>query len=238
MFALRGPNDGKASGKKRRRWNDRHQVTWQNDMMAPNMRSYFDRHVPAVDKPSKPRPRLRPTWSIDIPEMEPADRVYRVFDARTCTWKEQTQWAALPAPPPPPPEAASAGKPGDAGRRTQLPQMAPSPGAQSAPQLPQAGEQKRNRRRPRTPRTVEDLRRQRQLEEGFDKGHGVVFSRWNDRFQVNCRSYFDRWREDEGKSFFESKHPTWRLEHERKTLFAKSESEPSIRSGPEWVSKF
>lgn len=93
----------------------------------------------------------------------------------------------------------------------------------AAEQEAKAQERKRDERQ-RTPRTNADLKAQRQLEKEWDKSHGVVYSRFNDRFQVNVRSYFDRWKEDEGRSYGGDKDPTWRLHHERPSL-AKSQSE-------------
>eukprot|EP00439_Symbiodinium_sp_Y106_P056123 s385_g7.t2 len=61
-------------------------------------------------------------------------------------------------------------------------------------------------------------------ESGWDRKHTVLFSRDNDRLQVNMRSYFDRWKDvDDGTH---EKEPTWRLRVERRPLIAKSASKP------------
>jgi len=66
----------------------------------------------------------------------------------------------------------------------------------------------------------------------------VVYSRFNDRYQVNVRSYFDRWKEDEGKGYDNEKDPVWRLPPERKPLLVSSMSEPTLASEANWQGNF
>merc|ERR1740121_1379557 len=79
-------------------------------------------------------------------------------------------------------------------------------------------------KRTRSPRTSDDLKAQRAREAEWDRQHAVVYSRFNERYQQNVRSYFDRWKDDEGGN--NEKEPTWRLQPERRSpLLAKSASE-------------
>eukprot|EP00443_Scrippsiella_acuminata_P017748 CAMPEP_0115260348 /NCGR_PEP_ID=MMETSP0270-20121206/48291_1 /TAXON_ID=71861 /ORGANISM="Scrippsiella trochoidea, Strain CCMP3099" /LENGTH=236 /DNA_ID=CAMNT_0002676181 /DNA_START=45 /DNA_END=751 /DNA_ORIENTATION=+ len=212
-FALRGPKDGLGLGQRRKKWDDRHQVLWSNDTMAPNMRSYFDRFVDRMDVPIAPRRQLRPTWVCDVPEKESEDRVYRIFNARSATFEDQTQWANLPVPK----------KPGKGSKSASKRSAAAAAAAQSTSQLSSASKAALPEQpRQRTPRTSEDLKWQRCVEKEWDKYHSVVFSRFNDQYQVNVRSYFDRWKEDEGKNYGNPKDPTWRLPQERKVVLVRT----------------
>eukprot|EP00913_Durusdinium_trenchii_P029156 g27332.t3 len=60
----------------------------------------------------------------------------------------------------------------------------------------------------------------------WNRKHTILFSRDNDRLQVNMRSYFDRWKDVEGSSHV--REPTWRLRVERKPLIVKAKSEPNF----------
>lgn len=86
-------------------------------------------------------------------------------------------------------------------------------------------------RRTRTPRSGTDLKEQRSQEKEWDRGHGIVFSRANSGVQVNYRSYFDRWKEDEGSakpSLGETRLPTWKLGVEKRVFLKTSNSEPAL----------
>lgn len=181
-------------------------MTWQNDLQAANMRSYFDRHIPRVDRDQLPKVKRRPHWNIDIkPEAESADEpnVYRIWDAWHAHWKDQWQW--LPK------------EPGQEKDVLNDDMDTPPP----PPEDP-------NLRNNRTPRNGADLKNQRSQEKEWDKHHGTVFSRNNQEFQPNFRSYFDRWKDDV-KTVDQSTVPTWRLPVEMKPL-NRSRSEPIDRS--------
>lgn len=79
--------------------------------------------------------------------------------------------------------------------------------------------------RTRTPRSSSDLKIQRSRETEWDKGHGVVYSRNNNKLQTNYRSYFDRWKDGDGP---DTREPTWKLGVEKR-VFLKNASEPSLR---------
>lgn len=210
-------------------------------MQTPNMRDYFDRRVNKVDIPVCPRQRLRPVWVLDVPEQEPINQVYRIFDPATASWKVQKQWAykkeevdyvirqneALE-------EATAKAVAGLAG---ETPHQLDSTEA-GKPKPP--ARQPRQRPRPLPPNYSEDLKVQRTKESSWNKGHGVVFSRFNDEFQVNLRSYFDRWK-DEGLSG--PPELPWRLPVERKPLIAHSASDPLMETRGtlrerQWVGNF
>eukprot|EP00933_Yihiella_yeosuensis_P028009 TRINITY_DN2181_c1_g1_i7.p1 TRINITY_DN2181_c1_g1~~TRINITY_DN2181_c1_g1_i7.p1 ORF type:complete len:152 (+),score=37.62 TRINITY_DN2181_c1_g1_i7:189-644(+) len=78
----------------------------------------------------------------------------------------------------------------------------------------------------RSPRRNDDLKVQRQKEQDWNKMHGNVFSKKNDVLQVNVRSYFDRWKEDQGG--YCPREPSWKLPVERRPLIKKSASEPFV----------
>lgn len=255
VTALRVPKDTneKSPGKRRRRWNGRHQVLWNNDVAAQNMRSYFDRMVEQEDIPVVPRRQLRPTWIRDIPEKVPEDLAYSIFDAPSATFKEQDQWAALPMPKREEPSIESK-KPtstADARRNSTGGGDSPSQSQSQPPKRPsisaaQAGLVPLDtpavpvkKRRPRTPRRGDDLKKQREVEKSWDRSHSVVFSRFNEKYQGNVRSYFDRWKDDEGRDgVFNAKDVTWRLAVERKPLIKRSASEPAADYSGGWVSNF
>jgi len=229
-FALRGPKDGLGPGQKRRGWDDRHQVLWPNDAMNPNMRSYFDRFVDRMDVPVAPRRSLRPIWVNDVPENEPTDGVYRIFNARTATFEEQTQWAHLTPPPKPGKGKKDKSKKGGAlsGASETAGPLTLASQASSPAQLPKAQQQKK-----------EDESKRDKLEQEWDKHHATVFSRFNDRYQVNVRSYFGRWKEDEGKNYGNPTEPNWKLPPERKVILVRTLSEPAMQpSSPQWVGNF
>jgi len=231
-LALRGPKDKLGKGAKRTRWDERHHVTWKNDYQNTNMRSYFDRFVDRVDIPVCPRPRLRPTWVVDVPEGQ-EEAMPRIFDPVNATFKDQPKWdlnreetvqAAL--------RLLSASKPKKAQKNLSSMFDAEEPPAASASPSPT----RRGARRPRTPRTHGDLKAQRTREAEWDGRHGVVYSRFNERFQQNVRSYFDRWKDDEGGKH--ERDPTWRLPPDKRSpLDRRARSEPLIRApvGPNLV---
>ncbi|CAE8598239.1 unnamed protein product [Polarella glacialis] len=224
--------EGETQPPRRSRWNERHQITWPNVEKGPNTRSYFDRHVERVDIPVGPRHRLRPTWSLDVPETESGTQVYRIFDPVTASWKEQTQWA-MPEVPCLVSEMSlqpgSANKTTRGGTQTAGKEKPSSPAAQ--PDLSAAA--KNSASRSLMPKTrASDLKSQRFREKEWNKKHAVVFSRNNDGLQSNVRSYFDRWKDDEGGTH--EREPSWRLKIERKPLIAKSASEPFLsKFGPQ-----
>lgn len=253
-WALKGPKDHSSPKKKktgggdfdaadphgekkkrtRRKWDERHDVTWKNDSQALNTRDYFDRPVDKVDIPLMPRRRLRPTWVLDCPEAETSNQVYRVFDAMTASWKEQPQWV-MPTLESLPRSSSMASnvdrtkvKPG--GLRPRSPE-----GDREAPQENSVMTSIEDARKQaaalqpkvRTPRKPPDLRHQREKETDWDGKHGVVYSKDNQHYQVNVRSYFDRWKDHGGAGVRE---PTWRLKLGRKPLIAKSASAPFMPS--------
>mmetsp|Transcript_4228 Transcript_4228/g.6984 ORF Transcript_4228/g.6984 Transcript_4228/m.6984 type:complete len:217 (+) Transcript_4228:83-733(+) len=77
--------------------------------------------------------------------------------------------------------------------------------------------------RTRTPRSVSDLKDQRYRETDWNRGHGTVFSRFNKILHPNYRSYFDRWKDQDGPDVRE---PTWKLGHEIRNPLGRSSSEP------------
>jgi len=81
---------GKKSSAQRpgRTWDGRHHVTTFNDYCAPNGRDYFDRYRDKGDLPQIPRPRVRPVWTLECPNVESEEHTYRVFDPRTATHKD------------------------------------------------------------------------------------------------------------------------------------------------------
>lgn len=255
VTGLRIPKDEKSPGKKRQRWNNRHQVLWNNDVAAQNMRSYFDRMVEQEDIPVVPRRQLRPTWVRECPEKVPEDLAYKIFDAPSATFKEQDQWVGLPIPMRH--EASTDSKKGAStstvdARRGSTGGDSPSQSQSQPPKRPSINAAQAGlipldtpavpvkKRRPRTPRRGDDLKKQREVEKSWDRSHSIVFSRFNEKYQGNVRSYFDRWKDDEGRDgVFNPKAPTWRLPVERKPLIKRSASEPAAepRDGG-WVSNF
>jgi len=244
--------DGKDTAKpvKRKKWDERHEVTWKNDAQAPNTRCYFGRHVDRVDVPVVPRRRLRPTWVLDCPEVESPTQAYRIFDAMTASWKEQPQWtmpsvADMPRNAELVKQATKGALAAEPSKSTGSLQPRSPEGVQAAkPQSPEQSStflaaletaRKKNQAsapKVRTPRKPPDLKTQRTREKEWDKKHGVVFSKDNQDMQSNVRSYFDRWKDFESGVF--EREPTWRLKIERKPLVAKSASEPYIPNfGPQ-----
>jgi len=223
------------SKKKHRRplWKERHQLVWSNDTQAPNTRCYFGRPVEREDQPTIPRRRLRPVWRLDIPEEETPEKAYRIFDAANASWKEQPQWVMpdvlkLVLSGASPKAKAADSAPGSFGPR-HVPaqdddmQQSGNPLKEAAEEARKAAEASQ---KVGTPHAPGDLAFQRKRESGWDRKHTVLFSRDNDRLQVNMRSYFDRWKDvDDGSH---EKEPTWRLRVERKPLIAKSASEPFL----------
>mmetsp|Transcript_2406 Transcript_2406/g.5365 ORF Transcript_2406/g.5365 Transcript_2406/m.5365 type:complete len:236 (+) Transcript_2406:68-775(+) len=212
LWALRAgaESSGKDPKKQRPGWDQRHQVTWQNDAQNVNMRSYFDRSIGRVDLPVCPRPKIRPTWSLDVPEEDKEFQVYRIFDAKNASWKEQAQWAPLKLD----------------GSAPQVPQPLLHSGSMPSVVSSQT--------KPRTPPIVVDLKMQRHKEKDWDRKHAVLFSKDNDSYQVNVRSYFDRWRDTENYGTVFSREPSWRLGFERKPLLVRSASESTASSRPGW----
>merc|ERR1712070_335047 len=82
--------------------------------------------------------------------------------------------------------------------------------------------------RTRTPRSSSDLKVQRSRESDWDKNHGNVYSRLNNGLQVNYRSYFDRWKDGDGRDGAETREPTWKLGVEKRQWLKSSSSEPSL----------
>lgn len=211
-FALRAGAPPKR--KEHKKWDDRHNVMYKNDLMAPNMRNYFDRPLDRVDSNQIPcpRPRLRPYWTLDVPRDPTKEgEVYRIFDAREGQWKEQWQWSPLADL-----EAELLEKP--VASEDYLEERA----APARPAAQPAGPPTR----PRTPRRTEDLRKQRNVEKEWNKRHGTVFSRFNHLNHQNYRSYFDRWKDDGGG--LNNNEINWRLGVEKKPMggMTRSMSEP------------
>lgn len=221
--------------KRRKKWNERHQITWANDAQAPNTRCYFGRHVDREDVPVVPRRRLRPTWVLDVPEVESSTQAYRIFDPLTASWKEQPQWTMpdmnqnmLMKVKHAEQKKATTSKSGSLQPRTpekedldleEPPNIllsAVDAAKKLASQPPKI----------RTPRKPADLLHQREREKTWDRKHAVVFSKDNAHMQVNVRSYFDRWKDFEGGHH--ERAPSWRLAIEKKPLISKCASEPYI----------
>lgn len=228
VHALRNQNDKLGEGARRKRWNERHQVTWKNDYQNPNMRNYFGRRVEKPDIPVRPARRLRPTWVLDCPDEEQPSAPYRIFDSTNATFKEQWQWVQKQ------PDASS------------FPNGMPASATSGSIQSSQSQSTPSKPKRTRSPRRPEDLKLQRAKEAEWDRQHAVVFSRFNDGYQINTRSYFDRWKDDEDKAGANEKEPTWKLVLERRNALAKSSSEPllgrSVLGAPisneTWVGNF
>lgn len=220
--------------KRRKKWNERHQITWANDAQAPNTRCYFGRHVDREDVPVVPRRRLRPTWVLDIPEVESSTQAYKVFDALTASWKEQPQWTmpdidqsmfmkVKQA------ESKRAQNSNKSGLQPRYPEKQDAEEEEPNVLLTAAEAARKLANQPpkvRTPRKPADLQQQREREKTWDKKHGVVFSKDNSHLQTNVRSYFDRWKDFEGGHH--ERAPTWRLAIDRKPLVSKCASEPYI----------
>eukprot|EP00930_Biecheleria_cincta_P004190 TRINITY_DN10508_c0_g1_i1.p1 TRINITY_DN10508_c0_g1~~TRINITY_DN10508_c0_g1_i1.p1 ORF type:complete len:293 (+),score=38.41 TRINITY_DN10508_c0_g1_i1:119-997(+) len=231
------PPNSKKKKRPRKKWDERHEVTWKNDAQAPNTRDYFDRRVDRVDVPVMPRRRLRPTWVLDCPEVEAPNQVYRVFDAITASWKEQPQWAM------PSLETLARSssmssrtvdrtkvKPGGRWPRSPEGKDKEAPAAENSVMSSIEDARKQAaalQPKVRTPRKPPDLRQQREKETDWDGKHAVVYSKDNQHYQVNVRSYFDRWKDHGGAG---EREPTWRLKIERKPLIAKSASAPFMPS--------
>eukprot|EP00405_Crypthecodinium_cohnii_P055793 CAMPEP_0206616726 /NCGR_PEP_ID=MMETSP0325_2-20121206/59177_1 /ASSEMBLY_ACC=CAM_ASM_000347 /TAXON_ID=2866 /ORGANISM="Crypthecodinium cohnii, Strain Seligo" /LENGTH=213 /DNA_ID=CAMNT_0054138505 /DNA_START=99 /DNA_END=737 /DNA_ORIENTATION=- len=188
-YALCHPSDRESAKKPRAKWNGRHQLMWPNDALPQNTRSYFDRFVPHVDQPQFPRRRLRPTWLCEIPTKEANDGTYRIFDPATASWKEVTRFAYLPPPQKP---KSNLKQPGSKSRRSQSTPALPLP----APIKP---------KKPIPAMSEADINLRAELEKSWNQSHHVVFSRFNDKFQANVRSYFDRWKEEEGGDYLADK---------------------------------
>jgi len=223
----------KAKPKRRPSWKERHQIVWSNDTQAPNTRSYFGRPVEKEDNPAIPRRRLRPTWRLEIAEEEHPVQAYQIFHAPSASWKEQGQWVmpdvsklleAMGSMSPTSPTedgTASGFGPRD------VPAAEVKEPERGNPLLKAVQEaQKRaseQRKKVNTPSLPCDLPHQRRREGRWNRKHAILFSRDNDRLQVNMRSYFDRWKDVEGGDH--EREPTWRLRVERKPLIVKSKSE-------------
>lgn len=63
-------------------------MTWKNEYQHPNGRDYFDRYRDKGDLPKIPRPRVRPVWTLECANVEIDNPTYKVFDAKTATFKE------------------------------------------------------------------------------------------------------------------------------------------------------
>eukprot|EP00929_Paragymnodinium_shiwhaense_P111750 TRINITY_DN80038_c0_g1_i1.p1 TRINITY_DN80038_c0_g1~~TRINITY_DN80038_c0_g1_i1.p1 ORF type:complete len:265 (-),score=58.63 TRINITY_DN80038_c0_g1_i1:46-840(-) len=225
-FSLRAGDRPQAKdGQRRARWDARHQLVWPNDMLAPNMRTYFDRPVKRVDVKPVPARRLRPYWRLDVPKDAAKDEVYRIFDAGQAVFKDQWQWVPLKEVAPA--AAAAAGGEEEIQKSASAPTIRP-------PKV-------------RTPRRPADLKEQRSKESDWDRNHGQVFSRFNGLNHPNFRSYFDRWKENPGGvNGVNNNDCSWRLGAEKRKLgsFAKIvEIDPYKHRGglpgqPGWVRDF
>jgi len=226
-FALRGPRDRLGSGQRRPVWDGRHQVTWNNDNQNPNMRSYFDRYVDRGGEGTFPRLCLRPTWKIDEPDEREEGGAYQIFDAANAVFKEQRQWISKPS--------------------NVLPADPPSESQQRSLSLPTtsvAASSTAHQRTHQSPCWAVDLKAQRARESDWNRHHSVVYSRLNQGFQPNVRSYFDRWKDDEGGQHERS--PSWRLPPEKRSPLDRTRSEPvlarsvlgqTLPGRPDWVDR-
>merc|ERR1719446_443863 len=83
---------GKPSAAKRkgRTWDDRHHVTWNNESQHPNGRGYFDRYrdKDRSETGECPRPRVRPVWTLECPNVEEMNHTYKIFVANQATFKD------------------------------------------------------------------------------------------------------------------------------------------------------
>lgn len=248
-WALNG--DRPKSGKRRPQWNERHHATWDNDFQAPNTRSYFDRFVDRAPTSitAGPHRRLRPVWALDVPAVEIPNQVYRVFDAPNACWKDQRQWLLpstdaqlLEQATKQAEDLANLLKSGS-GKVAKLDELEPTKFQIQKSSSPPPKAKKPSEARLRR---AADLGSQRERESEWKKDHSVLFSRFNDHYQINVRSYFDRWKDAEGGRH--EREPPWRLKLERKPLF-KSSSEPNLGQSdgfssdeppakPVWVSNF
>lgn len=161
-------------------------MTFPNEFQHLNGRDYFDRYRDKGDLPQIPRPRVRPVWTLECPNVEEEKVTYRTFQPSTATWKEVI-WMI------------------DQNGKT-------------------LGGEEGMPRRTRSPRSNSDLKIQRDREKEWDKGHGVVYSKFNDKLQVNYRSYFDRWKDGDGP---DTRETTWKLGVDKR-VWLKSNSEPSL----------
>lgn len=223
-LALRGRHDKLGGGQRRRAWDDRHQVTWNNDSQNTNMRSYFDRSVDRPGERTVPRPRLRPTWRIDEPEEPEEGGAYQIFDATNAVFKEQRQWISKPS--------------------NDLLSDPLSESQQRSSSLPATSAAASSKTPKRSHRSAVDLKAQRARESDWDSQHSVVYSRLNKGLQSNVRSYFDRWKDDEGGQHDRS--PSWRLPPERRSPLDRARSEPVLARSvlgqglpgrPDWVDR-
>lgn len=216
----------KPKPQRRPQWKERHQLVWSNDTQAPNTRNYFGRPVEKEDNPAIPRRRLRPTWRLEIDEEETGTKAYQIFDAPSASWKEQSQWVmpdvsklvevvgslSVVAP-----ESSGFG-PRD------VPAKEPDRGNPLAKAVQDARKSAASQRKKvKTPSLPCDLPHQRRREGRWNHKHAILFSRDNDRLQVNMRSYFDRWKDVDGGDH--ERGPTWRLKIDRKPLIVKAKSE-------------
>jgi len=153
---------------------------------------------------------------LDIPTKE-LD-TYRVFHAPTASWKD-VQWK------------------GFALKETEV----ITPGAENS-SLREAYEMLPSGEllpKSLTPRTGQHLEHVREKETEWDPHHDKVFSRYNDERQVDTRSYFDRWKDEDGP---DHRSPTWRLREPRMRPLGQSSSQPQLqlrqseplRGKPDW----
>lgn len=85
IATLGRPSNAKRKG---RTWDGRHHVTCKNDFQHPNGRDYFDRYRDRGDQTVVPRPRIRPVWTLECPNVEEDKLTYRVFEPKTASFKE------------------------------------------------------------------------------------------------------------------------------------------------------
>jgi hypothetical protein len=201
-------------------------------MQQMNMRNYFDRPVGRPGERSVPRKALRPHWVLDVPKNVSKDgEVYRIFNARQARWEDQTHWA---------PMQLQDGQDLERGLN-----LVDQSGESDKKSTTKSQSLSRLSGKPRTPRKPEDLKLQRKLEQEWDKHHGCVYSRFNQHWAMNVRSYFDRWKDEGGG--LNNNEVTWKLPYERKPLGGSRNaiSQPDLfkdRGGlagqPGWVGNF
>mmetsp|Transcript_3286 Transcript_3286/g.4074 ORF Transcript_3286/g.4074 Transcript_3286/m.4074 type:complete len:254 (-) Transcript_3286:49-810(-) len=208
-------NHERAKSHGRPQWDERHHLKWENDLSHPNGRNYFDRYRPRMDRPVYPRPRLRPVWVLDVPTKELDN--YRVFHAPTASWKD-LQWKGFPL------------------KEAEVQAPAPDQNLKDAYEMLPSGELLP---KSLTPRTGQHLEHVRDKEADWNSHHDMVFSRYNEERQPDTRSYFDRWKEEDGP---EVRSPTWRLREPRLRPLGQSNSNPQlqlrhsepVRGKPQW----
>lgn len=205
---------------RRPRWDSHFEAGLINEYHHPVTRSYFDRRREPRGDSSEPLRGLpvRPIWSLET-EPEPRDDTYRVFDAKTASWKEVI-WKSGRAPHGSR-ESASTQEGSDADQQRRA-------SSASQPLVPTVIPPRR-----RTPLNVHDLIHQRYREKDWNPGHQRVFSSGNPAYHQVQRSYFDRWRDVEvpgqyGPPSDREKEVTWKLPPEPKKPILRSASEGTV----------